>query len=175
VPSFVFFLLFAAALSLVAAQCHPLCSWQCDSPICRADCRTRCQPPRCQRCYNVSGTVGNCEPLEPGQCSVSCPPNQCEAAQCPACETQCSPRICTSGAFGRAQPGCLVLCAETVCLWQCRKPWNCTRPSCQLQCEQQACPYTPPPFSPHAGAGGRFAPPLLLLLLLLPLPAVLYY
>ncbi len=119
-----------AVIGVQSQGCHPLCSWQCDNPVCRAVCRPVCQRPVCQFCFN-STLPPVCYPLS--GCSIQCPQDQCESDSCPTCATQC-PNVCG------ARPNCYRECGQTQCAWLCEKPLNCPRPTCVLQCEQPACP-----------------------------------
>ena len=100
--------------------CHPMCSWQCDDPQCRADCKAVPESPVCI-CTNLT--------VQP-KCVVRCPVDMCEMQTCPACETVCEPNEACGA----------ILCEQTVAAWACRKP-ACTYPTSELMCEQPACPY----------------------------------
>jgi len=120
----------------IRADCHPVCSYECNNPQCFADCSPVCKPPLCQACNNVSGSLVGCTTVAAGVCSISCPEDQCENDGCPACETQCdSSRACRW--LGYAQ--CVLQCAETQCAWQCERPNNCPTPFCELYCDPPAC------------------------------------
>ncbi len=110
------FLLFIAAS---IAQ-TPNCTWQCDDPICSADCRPICQPPVCTY-INCSGT-----PI----CWITCETTNINAIDaCPLCTTQCNP----------APVPCVTQCEESQCNWECSLPMYCPKPDCRLQCELPAC------------------------------------
>jgi hypothetical protein len=114
-----------------AQQCHDLCVWECDSPVCPAVCAPVCQAPLCERCYN---NFTQCYPTS--ECWVQCADGQCEAEACPACATQCPSSLCAG------EPDCHVQCREVECGWRCNTPdpSNCVYPRCELQCQQPACP-----------------------------------
>lgn len=114
IPSFAF-----------ASACHPECHYACDDPVCLAICETVCEAPACE----FNQTCG----YSPS-CSVQCPLDMCESESCPVCETVCAPP--PSETCGQ------ILCEATSCSWKCRKPFNCPKPLCELQCEQPACAYS---------------------------------
>lgn len=121
------FLLILASYS--AQQCHTLCTYQCDMPVCFADCSPMCLPPACSVCQNVSGTAV-CRATN--RCWVECPPNQCEALECPACVVHCP--VVPSGYWTQ--------CAESECAWRCRPAVNCPKPVCHEQCDPPACEFS---------------------------------
>ena len=129
--------------SLMSQGCHPLCSYQCDNPVCPADCRPVCQPYNCRICEITEENTTICnERIEDG-CSTNCPPDQCETDTCPQCEIKCSDDLCDD------DPNCLIQCYQIECAWDCRKPYNCPKPVCELQCEQSACQLTSNGSSTH--------------------------
>ena len=117
----------------VAGTCHPECSYECDNPVCAADCRPVCLPPVCAVCLNTTGT-----PVCYGtdKCWLYCPVDQCESDECPACATMCPNSTCNGF------DDCFMLCEEPECSWECQKPTNCPLPTCLLQCEMPACPHS---------------------------------
>ena len=126
------FILFILLLYIGKSQeCHPECSWACDSPVCPAVCEPVCEAPVCEICDNSTGHI--CYPQ--GGCYTRCPSDQCEADSCPVCETLC-PHACYDA------PACYIQCQETMCSWRCRKPTNCPYPRCELQCEHPACEHS---------------------------------
>ncbi len=122
--------LFLMEASLAA---HPECTWQCDDPICAADCIPVCEAPVCTyMCEPVDDITVTCKTP---QCHVSCPADQAEMDACPQCETICAPLKCKPAAVAN----CSILCEETECSWWCVTPSDCPRPICELQCEAPAC------------------------------------
>jgi hypothetical protein len=53
------------------ADCHPQCSWKCDSPVCDQICDPVCEVPRC---------TTTCSALPCSKCEVKCAPPQCEVS-----------------------------------------------------------------------------------------------
>ncbi len=116
-------------ITLAAAQqCHPNCT--CNGTLVGPPaCVPVCVQPRCQRCFNASGTP-QCESVY-GACNVTCPSGQCEATECPACETLCPPLCGNTSA-------CFTQCDEAQCAWSCNNSYNCTDGE-QVQCDAPAC------------------------------------
>lgn len=118
---------------------HPECHWACDDPVSHAVCRPVCKKPACEiQCEPGNTTVVNCEPPI---CEIRCPIDQLESESCPACETVCHQTSC----YPYHYP-CQPLCEATECFWECEKPRNPTRVTCELQCEMPACEIVDPPL-----------------------------
>jgi hypothetical protein len=132
--------------SETARACHPLCTYECSDPVCTASCAPICLPYRCQVCYNVSHGAPDCpRPIFGSGCRVYCPPDQCESDECPTCEIICNVDLfCATN-----DPTCFVECEELQCGWKCAKPSpaECPPPTCELQCDQPACPTSIASFS----------------------------
>lgn len=129
-------LLVLLSIAGLRQTCHPLCHYECDDPVCRANCYPVCQTPRCQLCRNNTyGAPSIC--VETHRCGITCPPDQCESDQCPACAIEC-PDEC------RGAPHCYQQCQAPQCGWKCSAPVRtCPKPRCVLQCEKPACEVSP--------------------------------
>jgi len=127
-------LLFAVTVQHAAADCHPVCTWQCDSPTCLAVCRPICAPPACSITNCSLSAPPGCSSMSP-VCWINCPSDECQET-CPVCETLCAalPTSCMG-----APAYCDVTCPELECSWSCHKPGNCPAPTCELQCDMPAC------------------------------------
>jgi hypothetical protein len=55
------------------ADCHPQCSWKCDSPVCDQICDPVCETPKC---------ATTCGSLPCSKCEVKCAQPQCEVSMC---------------------------------------------------------------------------------------------
>jgi hypothetical protein len=142
--SYLFVLLaLIAAFAFVAAtevegDCHPECRWQCDDPVCPAQCHPICERPKCQvHCEETPCAACKIHCDKP-QCNVRCPKDMCEKTDCPKCETVCAPAKCRT-ACTAPNAVCTPMCEETKCEWKCKKPTLCPRPKCELVCEKPAC------------------------------------
>jgi hypothetical protein len=132
----IFILLFIVIFPYTIRCCHPLCSYQCDNPVCPALCKIISSPPRCDICYrDIERNTSTCSSIGNNNCVVSCPPNECESDSCPVCSVYCNP-LC------RGRDNCYIQCQETMSSWKCEKPNNCPLPICILQCEAPACQYS---------------------------------
>jgi len=120
------------------AECHPECTWQCDDPVCPAQCHPVCKHPRCQMQCEETPCAQCTVKCEKPECTVRCPKDMCESDSCPQCETVCSPAKCHTSCIA-PEPVCSPLCEETQCDWKCKKPVMCPKPKCELQCEKPAC------------------------------------
>ena len=128
----IFIILLISNILTVVGTCHPECKYQCDDPVCPADCIPVCIPPVCSRCINVSN-IQTCHQIYYG-CISHCPEDMCEADSCPQCETRCYP-------YCEGIENCQIMCEELQCSWKCSKP-SCRKPICSLQCEAPACKFT---------------------------------
>jgi len=127
----------------VEGDCHPTCQWQCDDPICPAQCHPVCERPKCQvHCEETPCAACKIHCDKP-QCNVRCPKDMCEKTDCPKCETVCAPAKCRT-ACTAPNAACTPMCEETKCDWKCKKPTLCPRPKCELVCEKPACAYQKP-------------------------------
>lgn len=125
-------LLLLVLTTTTTLACHPLCTYQCDDPVCLADCHPVCRAPNCSLTCTNPTDVSHCSSPN---CNVECPAaDQCESDECPACSTLCAPVHCLT-----RSANCTIQCTETVCGWECVKPTDCPLPTCQLQCDQPAC------------------------------------
>jgi len=136
VIAFVLLGLFVA--TAFGAECHPECTWQCDDPVCPAQCHPVCKHPRCQMQCEETPCAQCTVKCEKPECTVRCPKDMCESDSCPQCETVCSPAKCHTSCIA-PEPVCSPLCEETQCDWKCKKPVMCPKPKCELQCEKPAC------------------------------------
>lgn len=84
-----------------AGDCHPVCRWKCDSPVCPQVCDPVCEAPKCSH---------RCSPLGPAQCAIKCAK--------PKCEIRCGVDACENDKC----PPCKVACAEPVCRSECLQP-----------------------------------------------------
>jgi len=143
-----FALMAISSLALVFAtevqeDCHPTCRWQCDDPICPAQCHPVCERPKCQvHCEETPCAQCKVHCDKP-QCNVRCPKDLCEKKDCPKCETVCAPAQCRTSCVA-PNAVCTPMCEETKCDWKCKKPTLCPRPKCELVCETPKCAAKPP-------------------------------
>jgi len=128
-----------AAMALeMKAKCHPECRWQCDDPVCPAQCHPVCARPKCEMQCQETACAQCTVHCEQPECSVRCPKDMCEKDECPKCETVCAPAECRPTCIA-PEANCAPLCVETQCNWSCAKPTTCPRPKCELQCEKPKC------------------------------------
>lgn len=107
-----------------------MCSWECDDPVCPAECTAVCQQPSCHvECLTGDPTLV-CNPIE---CNTLCGTDQDVLNTCPLCEVICQDLRCLPGY------SCQILCEEIQCAWECTKPILCAYPRCELECQQPAC------------------------------------
>jgi hypothetical protein len=151
-----FALMALSSLALVfatdaSADCHPTCRWQCDDPICPAQCHPVCERPKCQvHCEETPCAQCKVHCDKP-QCNVRCPKDLCEKNDCPKCETVCAPAQCRTSCVA-PNAVCTPMCEETKCDWKCKKPTLCPRPKCELVCETPKCAAKPPAVAAAANA-----------------------
>ena len=126
---------FLATVSAVGPECR----WQCDDPVCFAECVPVCEPPRCEA---VCPEIIPAPTCLPPVCSLSCTSasNSSVVDSCPSCEIRCNQPICTP-----VDAVCFNLCEPPDCSWKCTEPkqFQCRHPTCELQCEQPACAASP--------------------------------
>lgn len=118
-----------------ALACHPECRWACDDPVCNATTSVVCQPSVCMIVCTEADDRLQCS-NRTDLCSVRLPTEDaCEMDECPRAETVCPSvsQVC------RKPLGCQFLCEAPQCTWAVKKPSNCPRPRCELQCESPAC------------------------------------
>ncbi len=125
-------------LTAIYAGCHPECTYECDNPVCAANCQPQCDSVKCRICeqINVNATPVCEEDFIDRGCEIRCPADQCESDSCPQCEVICAGSLCDD------DPTCVIECEQIACGWDCQKPTNCPQPICILQCEQPACAVT---------------------------------
>jgi len=129
---------FEIAALEVAGDCHPECRWQCDDPVCPAQCHPVCERPKCQiHCEETECAKCKIHCDKP-QCNVRCPKDLCEKNDCPKCETVCAPANCRTQCEA-PNAVCTPMCEATKCDWKCKKPVTCPKPKCELVCERPKC------------------------------------
>ncbi len=116
--------------------CHPECRYECNDPVCEAECTSVFKPLNC-RVQCTGNYTGNCRYA----CDILQPPNECESEHCPAAEIVCTELHCLGLPGGIT---CEVLCDALQGSWKCTKPseQNCPLPECELMCDAPACAYS---------------------------------
>lgn len=114
--------------------CHPECTWQCDDPVCPADCTIHAGPLNCTVMCSDNGHY-----CYPPRCTHECLDNVCETDMCPICSILCEAPRCRFVPLGVR---CETMCSQGMFSWSCKKPKNCPYPKCELMCEKPACETT---------------------------------
>jgi len=124
-------------LALASENCHPQCSWKCDTPSCPSVCAPVCETPSCHTsCTPPLPPVCDVRCAEP-RCIVKCPDEPCISDNCGNCYTVCEEPECVTRCKA-AEPKCEVMCDELKCGWKCHKP-DCPKPRCELVCDNPHC------------------------------------
>jgi len=117
-----------------AENCHPKCTWKCQSTSCEEACEPLCAPPKCSTSCSAFSVEKCSQTCDKPSCAVVCPENHCEMGECPSCKTVCSPATnclttCPAGE-------CSSVCADPECQWKCKPRDDCPAPTCRMTCEQ---------------------------------------
>lgn len=118
------------------ADCHPVCSFQCDDPVCPALCSFSCPETLCLAapCEDSECTCESFGELQVGECRLLA------HASCPECDVGRTGRNCQNQA-GRSCT-CRTSCTAQPCTLSCQSPPFCPEPKCELQCESPACEFS---------------------------------
>jgi hypothetical protein len=125
--------MFLLLLIIIVKSSNPQCFWQCDNPICYAECSAVCKPPICHIQCLIGDPQLVCNPLN---CDILCGTDQDILNSCPLCDVECQELRCLPGF------SCEILCEEIDCAWNCQKPQTCPYPRCELQCNPPACEFS---------------------------------
>merc|ERR1719506_2675263 len=92
-----------------AENCHPKCTWKCESTSCEEACEPLCAPPKCSTSCSAFSVEKCSQTCDKPSCAGVCPENHCEMGECPSGE-------------------CSSVCAAPECQWKCKPRDDCPAP-----------------------------------------------